>query len=315
MNIHVTYLSPVQTWEGTLAPKFVELINSSQSHNVVSNPKESDIVLIVDGHQCQSIDITTRIRDVGLSRYLDKVVLYDQSDRPKPRLRTVAPSINSHLLAELHSRGYSSETTIYATWPTDMCTSRSVDPDNRGFLWNYVGAVTHPFRLKLINVLASGHGGYIRDTTNPGARLIFEQYMAILSNSTFTLCPRGHGHSSWRVYESLSNYSVPVILSDRFAYPRGLELENGSIKIPESVINNASSNGLLENLNRSVVVDVGFILEKLRHHNRFETMMADVHMCLSGTGLLGDEDSFMRLVSSYHNLVDKVRNRLIYHVR
>jgi hypothetical protein len=312
VKIHVTYVNPSLSWEQTLAPKFVELISNTGVHSVVSTAKASDIVLVVDGHQCQSIDINSRIQALGFSKELDKLVLYDQSDRPKTRLRTLAPSINSKVLLALNARGYSAASTLYVTWPCDLSIPNVTNPVRRVRSWNYVGSTTHPVRKKLMDALRTCEGGCMHDTTEPFASLSVENYVAILSNSKYTFCPRGHGHSSWRIYEAISSNSIPIIISDRFAYPSGLELENSSVQLRESDVSNTYIDRLLDtvNLDSSGVLDP--VIEKLKPKYRFDTMMADISKCLHGRGLLGEEDSYVRFVSCYYVLLDKLRNRLLY---
>ncbi len=312
MKIHVTHLNPTLSWEETLAPKFTDLINKSLTHSVVSTAKAADIVLIVDGHQCQSMDIKSRLQDIGLLTELDKVVLYDQSDRPKARHRTLAPSINRQVLLALEARGYSAASTLYVTWPSDLRVSSATNAMNRVRNWNYVGSTTHPLRSHLLDALRKCESGYMLDTTNSSASLNVEDYVAILSNSKYTFCPRGHGHSSWRIYEAISRNSVPIIISDRFAHPFGLQLEDSSVQIREADVSNIFIGRLLDNVNLGTSINLDRVMEKLQPNQRFDTIMSDITKCFLGSGLLGEEDSYVRFISSYYILVDKLRNRLLY---
>ncbi len=62
-------------------------------------------------------------------------------------------------------------------------------------------------------------------------------YMKILFRSKFVLAPRGLGPSSWRLFEIMRAGRVPVIISDAWVPPKGLEWNKFSIHIPEHSIN------------------------------------------------------------------------------
>ena len=47
----------------------------------------------------------------------------------------------------------------------------------------------------------------------------FNSYKDLISESYFSLCPRGYGPTSFRLYESISLGTVPIYISDDFSYP------------------------------------------------------------------------------------------------
>ena len=47
----------------------------------------------------------------------------------------------------------------------------------------------------------------------------FDSYRDLISESYFSLCPRGYGPTSFRLYESISLGSVPIYISDDFFLP------------------------------------------------------------------------------------------------
>ncbi len=58
-------------------------------------------------------------------------------------------------------------------------------------------------------------------------------YVQLILNSKFSLCPAGWGPSSFRVYESMALGRCPVILADKFAEPKGFNWNEFSIRIPQ----------------------------------------------------------------------------------
>ena len=60
-----------------------------------------------------------------------------------------------------------------------------------------------------------------------------QHYYEILLRSKFSLCPRGEGANSLRLFESMQLGVAPVILSDRWILPRGPKWHEFSIVIKE----------------------------------------------------------------------------------
>ena len=62
------------------------------------------------------------------------------------------------------------------------------------------------------------------------------RFAEIMFRSKFVLCPRGHGTSSFRLYETLAAGRVPVIISDAWVPPHGPTWNDFSIRWPEAKI-------------------------------------------------------------------------------
>lgn len=85
-------------------------------------------------------------------------------------------------------------------------------------------------------------------------------YRDILSKSLFSLCPRGTGHGTIRLFESLRSGCIPVILSDGYKLPLGLEAnkncvivkEKDALKIKEILvkIKNVDIKNMLQNVKK-----------------------------------------------------------------
>jgi hypothetical protein len=63
-------------------------------------------------------------------------------------------------------------------------------------------------------------------------------YINTLESSMYSICPRGYGSCSIRLFESLLSNSVPVILSDQYVPPPIIDWNIASIRIPESEVAN-----------------------------------------------------------------------------
>jgi Exostosin family len=71
-------------------------------------------------------------------------------------------------------------------------------------------------------------------TFNDGSqRSIKLDYVSFLKNTKFILCPRGYGVGSVRLFESMKAGRVPVIISDRYVLPEGVDWSGCSVRIRE----------------------------------------------------------------------------------
>lgn len=80
------------------------------------------------------------------------------------------------------------------------------------YLANFIGKNTHPIRSGIFKI--NDERFYISEKNHS-----LQDYCKILSESVFTLCPRGYGKSSFRIQEALQYGSIPVYISDEFVLP------------------------------------------------------------------------------------------------
>ncbi len=81
---------------------------------------------------------------------------------------------------------------------------------------SFVGALTHPIRNIVFNHLKD-KDGYSFNPKNWRMNVLksdMEQFFEISQRSVFTLCPRGYGRSSFRLYECFQLNTIPVIVYD-----------------------------------------------------------------------------------------------------
>jgi hypothetical protein len=92
--------------------------------------------------------------------------------------------------------------------------------------YNFIGKETHPIRATMIAGMLKNWSNYV--STAPHS---LKAYCQILHNSTFTLCPRGFGPTSFRIQEALQYGSIPVYISDEFVIPHNLPFEDYGVLI------------------------------------------------------------------------------------
>lgn len=109
---------------------------------------------------------------------------------------------------------------------------------NRDLLYNFVGAPTSAVRERLF-ALPVPQDALVRETPNYNHSRwandeVASDYTNILVRSRFTLCPRGVGTSSYRLFETMRAGSVPVIFSDELVLPEGPDWASCSVRIAEA---------------------------------------------------------------------------------
>lgn len=97
----------------------------------------------------------------------------------------------------------------------------------RSIPMSFVGSVTHKIRQNLLIEVHNKSGVLIQasewqENVTPERSQNFKQ---ITQNSMFSLCPRGYGATSYRLYESMQLGAVPVYVSDKHLLPWSDEID------------------------------------------------------------------------------------------
>ncbi len=132
--------------------------------------------------------------------------------------------------------------------------------NEREYLFSFVGSFrTHPVRQRLYQLLKHRNDCYIVDTgawhfENSKQTQIqnSNEFSKILGNTKYSLCPRGTGPSTIRIWESMAMGSYPVILSDILKMPMSRQFSDELwLQTPEDLINFETSLGKSEYNNSS----------------------------------------------------------------
>lgn len=108
--------------------------------------------------------------------------------------------------------------------PLPLITKNKLKNENhkKVFKASYSGRYTHKIRKKMHkNLIGIGDIKVINldSMSSDFTDRQFESYRDLISSSYFSLCPRGYGPTSFRLYESISLGSVPIYISDDFFLP------------------------------------------------------------------------------------------------
>jgi hypothetical protein len=121
-----------------------------------------------------------------------------------------------------------------------------VGPNDLGdatLLFGFVGAISSGLRARMIEslrtrgrsdeMLVAVQAGPWDAMFGSGGLAIKRDYAAALGRCRFFLCPRGNGVGTVRLFETMRAARVPVILSDDYVLPAGIDWDNCSVRVPE----------------------------------------------------------------------------------
>jgi hypothetical protein len=90
-------------------------------------------------------------------------------------------------------------------------------------------------------ILALQHPDALLLNRSSGMRDDDSDYVEMLRDSYFVLCPKGLGPTSWRFYETMMAARVPVIISDGWVPARDIDWASCSLRVRESDIESIPS--------------------------------------------------------------------------
>ena len=201
-------------------------------HALVTDAGEADLILFVDLHQ-HLTDWTMRtLRHHPLVReFPDKAFVYDERDVPRDALPGIYVAMPRAVFdVQRHCAfGY------YRL----MADTRTVANDEPDLLFSFLGRRVRTVRDDMLGL--SHPRAIVEDTsaydffgpTHRGLTDARNRYREVLGRSKFVLCPRGAGVASMRLFETLACGRVPVVLSDDWVPPAGIDWESCSVRIPE----------------------------------------------------------------------------------
>jgi hypothetical protein len=210
-------------------------------HRVVEEPAEADLVLFVEtsggaGHYFERV-----LRHPVYKAHRRRSYLFCSTDRLVPLLPGVFTSIErrwyrrawtrgSHYLGVVERPGLRYEPGAPGEW-----------------LFSFLGAAAaHPVRGRLLSLRHPR--ALLVDTDAERAEIAAgrrpplapdefgERFARSIHGSSFVLCPRGGGVSSFRLFESMMLGRAPVIVSDQLVLPDGPDWEACSLRVAEAEV-------------------------------------------------------------------------------
>ena len=213
---------PVQT--------FLALAAFGKRHHLTENPDEADVIFFVENSRYHEDPFFTRLRKHPLvRRHRERCFMYNEHDHPWCVLPGVYCSMPKRWF---NARLQRAARYIRLLNPIDA--SPSDEPD---ILFSFMGNSQISLRRKML-CLRSSRAIFV-DTSSFNPFLAANdgdhrtRYAGLLRRTKFVLCPRGSGTSSIRLFETLREGRVPVIVSDQWVAPEGPDWSSCSLRLNE----------------------------------------------------------------------------------
>ncbi|MEY2420240.1 MAG: hypothetical protein QOI95_307 [Acidimicrobiaceae bacterium] len=232
--MRVLLLSAVSERVGpTQLDKFLELAKLDRvgRHRLTDVTSDADIVLFVDLHLLSWRMKELTAHPVRLA-CRDRAFAYCDRDRPWCVLPGVYVSMPSRSFRQRWQRPW-----LYHTTPVEI--DRCDHPSEPDLLFSFVGGRTHPCRDQLLRLrhlrgfVDDSTGFMFHDPTSRDFEHRLLHFRELLFRSKFVICPRGHGVTSYRLVETLAAGRVPVIISDDWVAPSGIDWDGCAIRVRE----------------------------------------------------------------------------------
>jgi hypothetical protein len=228
VSIYITTTAQTNNWNHHALDNLNRVLRASQytlskKHITTTSLADADIILFVGSRCIYHSDIFNS--DI-YKQYPDKCLVFDFFDITIPRLPGLYATI-PHYLHQFPIYEYG----FYIQSFDDWSFVERVDFSKCKYLYSFIGSCTTCPKTRL-KILELAHPrSYLKDTSIE--KLDYPEYAEILNSSKFILCPRGIGPASIRVFEAMRQGRVPVIISDEWVAPLGIDWEKFSIRVAE----------------------------------------------------------------------------------
>lgn len=207
-------------------------------------------------------------KDPGIQAFLNNLdntqkyfTICQHDDAPKHKLP------DDTLIFSL-SRSRTDNPYIKNSVPTPLICSKipSQPISHKDIFASFVGSITHSIRYKLYESCKNNTDFYFsgQGWSPVVSKNRMDEFLNISNRSKFTLCPRGYGNTSFRLYECMQLNSVPVYISNDFYLPWSDEL---------------NWNEFCVIVNESEIQNIGDILRNITddQYNRMQTKIKEIY--------------------------------------
>lgn len=209
----------------------------SNRYLLTDNPVNADIILLCDlrfDNYYQTIS-----KNEILKKHINKCFLLSNFDRPTTHIRGLYTSAERSFFnfGRIRSCSYTASYDPYKNpyvWNHNPIMSQ-----NKKYLFSFVGRNCDISRDKIFCMDFTRKDLFFEETSKTydiyqrdlkGLTMEKKFYESLLS-SKFSLCPRGWGANSYRLFESMMLGVSPIIISDEWVLPKGPRWEDFSIFI------------------------------------------------------------------------------------
>jgi len=218
--------------------------NALLTYNFIEEVKDPDIADALIIHEEYSfknfLQIKTLLTDRFISNYIPKIFTINFDDSATGLLKGLYSQIpKSRLNPKLH---VAIPHAFYAV--NELVFSGTYDNRAPKKLAGWRGnIVSNASRKKMVHFLQGKKDCQIEHTDSWWNHSLKEkeEYIDLILNSKFSLCPAGWTPSTFRIYESMALGRCPVIIADDFAPPIGPAWNQFALFYPENKLQNLYS--------------------------------------------------------------------------
>ncbi|MEO6731801.1 MAG: exostosin family protein [Ferruginibacter sp.] len=297
------------------APKWL-MLNSKDSSMCTNDPELADAIIFVESHPVDDPYFRTVLAHPLFKKYRHKCVLYHDADLSVTALPTLSPSIESWQFNPRHKRPFHYIARFTENKTIDA--APVIYNTDHKYLYSFIGARNHPLRNEILSMNHPADS-FIKDTfginawdLNEADKVKFEQdFIDVINESSFVLCPRGIGPCSYRLFETMQLGRVPVIISDEWVPIPNIDWDRFTITVPESKI--ALIPQIL-NERKNEALEMGRLARKY-WEECFSPEVSLQHMAKAAKELLGHNYSFIDSLKDYSQFIQRpwhIKNFLRY---
>lgn len=209
--------------------------DSIRQHSLVDAPECADIILFTECNLVEDLLHDWRLRAILghelVARYPDRCYVLDQRDLPwcaMPGLYVSQPRSSATVPFQ-----------VPWCYPMTSPPTRPSEPRDVDLLFAYIGSPSSRCRERVTSLehprgVAERVDGFsIFDPQSHRYEARRDRFRELMLRAKFSICPRGRGTSSFRLYETLACGRVPVIIADEWMAPSGPEWEKFAVRWPE----------------------------------------------------------------------------------
>jgi hypothetical protein len=273
-------------------------------YEICTTPDEADLILLVKlkGYG----PFINVLLNKSFFKYPRKTYMFCSGDKPLyfiPGLYTSLESKFSTFNKSCH----------YIHGPKNKYFLEDRIDESPEFLYSFVGNIgTNIIRQKIISLdddralIENTYGriNKINNSTNKASdwEKYRIQYADSIFNAKFILCPRGFGTSSFRIFEAMRCGRVPVIISNDWVEPFGLNWSEFSIRIreeetdqiPNILLSNEPSFGVMGNKARKIWENY------FSESYSFNILMTQIETIHLQRNYLFNRDTLKSVLKSFH---------------
>ena len=216
------------------------IANLPDRFRVCGRPSEADLLILTGFSKQEHFGLIHKLPEVA--KYQEKTIIISEWDHPV------------ELLPGFYSSGSQSSALrdvmdgwhfpfLNERFPNqNLQLSNQESQNKRNFLASFLGYPSHIIRIQLAKLFGQFPDMSIQVTKDYhhfemnkdlAAKTRQQRYAELFRNSQFSLCPRGRGPSSMRLYDSMRFGVVPVVISDEWVRPSFVDWESCSIQVKE----------------------------------------------------------------------------------